>query len=420
MKDSKELFEDSLKLFPGGVNSPVRKFDPYPVFISSGKGSKLYDTAGKEYLDYCLAFGPMILGHSNPAILDAVKKQVELATLTGTPSSNEIVLASKLKGAVPALEKLRFANTGSEAVFHAIRLARAFTGRSRIVKFWGSYHGAHDYSLVTSDSEGNSIPSSPGVPDQVASTVLISEYGDINSLKEIFSKYGNDIAAVIVEPIMANTGLIEPDTEFLKSLREICSGSGSLLIFDEVVTGFRSSYGCYHDSIGIKPDLVTMSKIIGGGLPLAVFGGRRDIMEHVSPSGKVYVAGTFSGNPLSAAAGIATLDELKKKDYGKITGYADRISRSITDLIEQYSINATVNHSGSMFQIFFTDKVGSARESVTADREKYRKLFNFALSQGIYFPPSQFETQFVSFEHSDSDMEKTLQVVEEFFRNGMK
>ncbi len=396
----------------------MRKYSPYPLFIAKGNGSRIIDSEGKEYIDYCLAFGPLILGHQNRAVIEAVRDQLEKSVLTGAPSENEILLAEKIRSAVPAMEMMRFANTGSEAVFHAIRVARAYTGRGKILKFAWSYHGAHDYNLVTADDSGRSVPSSPGVPGEVAETVLISEYGDADGLRRVFRESGQDIAAAIVEPVMANTGLIEPDVEFLRALREITSENGSLLIFDEVVTGFRMRYGCYHDSIGIRPDLVTMSKIVGGGLPLSVFGGRKEIMELIAPDGRVYVAGTFSGNPLSSAAGLAALKELEKSDYRAINRYAEEAAEAVSSAITDSGKRATVNHFGSMFQVFFARSVKSYRDSLKSDRDAYLKFFQHLLSDGIYIPSSQFETLFVSFAHTGEDFDRTVKSMTGFFRNG--
>lgn len=418
MNNSQSLYEQSKHLFPGGVNSPVRRYDPYPNFMKSGTGSRIVDADGKGYLDYCLAFGPLILGHSNRAVKDAIVRQLENAAITGAPSENELALALKIRKAVPSIEMMRFANTGSEAVFHSLRLARAYTRKTKILKFSGSYHGAHDYNLVRTDSRGVSIPSSEGVPDQIAETVVVSEYGDIEMLRKIFRE--NAIAAAIVEPVMANAGLIKPDPEFLRALREITEENGSLLIFDEVVTGFRSRFGCYHDSIGIVPDLVTMSKIIGGGMPLSVFGGKKEVMEMVAPSGKVYVAGTFSGNPVSTAAGLATLNELEHKDYRLLNRYVEEVTDSIQSSIENNGANAVANSFGSMFQVFFTSRVDSYRDALTSNTEHYGKLFRHMLSESIYLPSSQFETLFVSFEHSDEDLAKTTRSFEDFFGKVLK
>lgn len=416
MTRSQLLYERSVHLFPGGVNSPVRKFDPYPVFMESGSGSRLTDVDGNEFIDYCLAFGPMILGHSNEAVISAVKEQAERIVLTGTPVEAEISLGLKIRGAVPSMEMIRYANSGSEAVFHAMRLARAYTGRNKIVKFEGSYHGANDYNLVDLTASGTTSPSSPGIPEATVRTMIVGKYGDIDALRSIFQRDGRDIAAVIVEPVMANAGLLEPDVDFLKAIREITKDNGSLLIFDEVVTGFRFRYGCYQDMIGVRPDLTTLAKIIGGGMPISAFGGRKDIMEMVAPSGKVYVAGTFSGNPLSAAAGNAALKILEKKDYSSLRRYVDEFGDSVERIIERRRADASLNRYLSMFQLFFRKNVRTYRDAMKADKNRYMAFFNHMLRHGVYIPGSQFETLFVSFAHDESDLAATVDAVDSFFR----
>lgn len=416
MNLSESLYEEAKDLFPGGVNSPVRRFEPYPLAIDRGEGSKIIDVDGNSYIDYCLAYGPMILGHSIDRISSVIKQQSEQILLTGTPSRNELSLAKRIRSAVPSMEKMRFANSGSEAVMHSLRVARAFTDRTLILKFEGSYHGANDFNLVKADHDGKSEPSSAGVPPQVADTMLIGRYGDTEHLKSLFNRYGGKIAAVIVEPVMANTGLIEPDMEFLKALREITLQYGSLLIFDEVVTGFRFKYGGFQDIVGIKPDMTLMSKIIGGGLPLAVFGGREEIMNIVSPEGPVYVAGTFSGNPISTASGLATLEILENKDYGVLFRNVAEIAESIEQFISQHNLDASVNYYGSMFQVFFTKRVRNYKEALSANKAKYIEFFRHLLARGIFIPPSQFETLFMSFSHSDADISVTREAMIEFFR----
>ncbi len=417
MSDSKSLFELSKEIFPGGVNSPVRKYSPYPVFIESGNGSRITDVDGNEYVDYCLAFGPMILGHSDKHVTEALRKQLDRITLTGAPTPVELDLARKIRSAVPSMEMMRFANSGSEAVLHSLRLARAYTGRDVIIRFAGSYHGASDYNLAGIEPGGGKYATSPGIPDSVTETVAVGKYGDTGLLKQIFRNYRNRIAAVIVEPVMANTGLLEPDIGFLKELRDVTSENGSLLIFDEIVTGFRFRYGCYQDMVGIRPDLTTLSKIVGGGLPLSVFGGGKEIMENVAPEGKVYVAGTFSGNPLSATAGLATLERLEKKDYRSLESYVSELSSSIEKEIEKGKRNASVNSVGSMFQVFFSRNVRTHEDSLKANREEYGRFFSRMLKNGIYLPSSQFETLFTSFSHDDSDFEKTSGSMAGFFRD---
>ncbi len=408
---SSELFKEALGLFPLGVNSPVRYYSPEPVMFAQGHGSKILDVNGKEYIDYSLGFGPMILGHANPDVSNHIKSQVDKGILFGSISENEIKLGKTIKNAVGSIERLRFTNSGTEATMHAIRLARGFTGKKYIVKMEGGYHGAHDYALIKSGSGTMTfgVPSSAGVPKEVSRTVLVGRYNDAESIEKLFKEHRNEIAAVITEPVLGNIGVINPENDFLNSLREITEKYSSLLIFDEVITGFRFGFKGYQDIAGIKPDLTTMGKIIGGGAPVGMFGGREDIMAHVAPQGDVYEAGTFSGNPLTMAAGIATLDQLKSKDYSAITNYAARLEEKLNSLISEYNIDATINRCHSMFQIFFNkNKVTDYKGATASDTEKFNKMFHMLLEKGIFFPPSQFETEFVSFAHSETDLESTV------------
>lgn len=413
--NSSSLFKESLKHFPGGVNSPVRYYNPTPVFMERGKGSRLYDTDGKSYIDYCLGYGPMILGHSNDEFNAAMKKRIDNGILFGSPTEIENRLASQISEAIPSIEKMRFTNSGTEATMHAIRLARAFTGRDIILKMEGGYHGAHDYSLIKSGSGSLTFgtPSSPGVPDEISKTVVLGEYNNAENIRKIFSEVGHRIAAVITEPVMGNVGVIPPQEGFLQELREICDRYSSLLIFDEVITGFRIGYHGYQDEIGIRPDLTTLGKIIGGGLPVGLFGGRSEIMEQISPAGKVYEAGTFSGNPMSMTGGLATLDILKKKDYSQIDDLAAKLERGITDIASSNGDEISVNRVGPMLQFFFkANGVTSYRDAISSDAKRFFALFSRALEKGVFMPPSQFETNFVSFSHSSSDVEETLGVLE--------
>ncbi len=408
---STKLFKEAQELFPMGVNSPVRYYSPEPVMFQQAHGSKAIDVNGKEYIDYSLGFGPMILGHADPVVSNYIKSQVDKGILFGSLSENEIRLGTIIKNAVGSIEKLRFTNSGTEATMHAIRLARGFTGKKYIVKMEGGYHGAHDYALIKSGSGTMTfgVPSSAGVPDEVSKTVLVGQYNNIESIEKIFSEHGDDIAAIITEPVLGNIGVINPEKDFLKSLREITEKYSSLLIFDEVITGFRFGFKGYQDMIGIKPDLTTMGKIIGGGAPVGMFGGRGDIMDHIAPMGNVYEAGTFSGNPLTMAAGIATMEQLKEKDYSLVDNYAGRLEKELNSLISEYHMDATINRCHSMFQIFFNrGKVTDYNTAIASDAGKFTKMFHMLLDKGIFFPPSQFETEFVSFAHSEGDLEKTV------------
>lgn len=406
------LFEESRKHFPGGVNSPVRYYEPSPVFIRSGKGSKICDTQGKTYIDYCLGYGPLILGHSNEQFNSALKERIESGILFGSPTEEEIRLASIITSAIPSIEKMRFTNSGTEATMHAIRLARAFTKRKYILKMEGGYHGAHDYSLIRSGSGTLTFgtPSSPGVPEEITETVLLGHYNDIESIRGAFSRFKGQIAAVITEPVLGNTGVVPPFDGFLQELREITEYHSSLLIFDEVITGFRFGYHGYQDMIQVKPDLTTLGKIIGGGLPIGLFGGRADIMDMISPSGDVYEAGTFSGNPLSVTGGITALELLRGRDYGYINDLTARLVSGISDIAEDSGEDININRVSSMFQLFFNkNPVRTYPEATASDSRKFGEMFRKLLERGVFLPPSQFETNFLSFAHTREDVDSTLE-----------
>ncbi|BAB59776.1 glutamate-1-semialdehyde 2,1-aminomutase [Thermoplasma volcanium GSS1] len=411
---SKELFELAAKLFPMGVNSPVRYFKDYPFYVKEGKGSTILDVDGNKYIDYCLGYGPLILGHSDPDVTRAVIEQAEKGLLFGEPSENEIKLAEMIKETSKNIEMMRFTNSGTEATMHAIRLARAITGRKLIVKMEGGFHGAHDYSLIKSGSGTLTFgsPSSPGIPDEVAQTVIVGKYNDENNIKEIFQKYGDKIAAVITEPIMGNAGVILPKQGFLEFLRDITQKHGSLLIFDEVITGYRFAFSPFQDIMRIDPDITTMGKIIGGGLPIGLFGGSEEIMKNISPSGNVYEAGTFSGNPMSMAAGYAAMEKLSKQDYSILKKRTQKLVSGIDDILDRKHITHTIKYYGTMFQVFFADHVNNYDDALKARKEVYFKLFKALSKNGVYLPPSQYETNFVSFAHSDSDIDATLAAFE--------
>lgn len=404
---SRELFSKSSRLFPGGVNSPVRYYDPYPIFMKMGKGSKIFDVDGMGYTDFCLAFGPLILGHSHPDVVNSVKSAVENATSLGTPTENEITLGSMINRAVPSIEKMRFTNSGTEATMHAMRLARGYTGRNIILKMEGGFHGAHDYSLIKSGSGTLTfgIPSSRGVPPEVSKTVLVGQYNSPSTIEEIFRKFGKDIAAVITEPIMGNAGVIKPENNFLEFLREITEKHGSLLIFDEVITGFRFGFSGYQDLVGIKPDITTLGKIIGGGFPIGLFGGRSDIMDSISPLGPVYESGTFSGNYVTMAAGIAALNKLHDLDYSDLESKTATFERTLRENMGENE-RIVISRYGSMFQLFLgIDNAGSYQDVMKADSSRFMRMFRMLLERGIYMAPGQFETNFVSFSHTGEDLE---------------
>lgn len=419
MSKSDELFEKSKKMMPGGVNSPVRAFlavQRNPLFIDHAKGSKIVDVDNKEYIDYVCSWGPGILGHADDRVIEAVQKACEKGLTFGAPTEKEYILAELIQEIMPSMEMIRLVNSGTEAVMSAIRAARGFTGRDKIVKFRGCYHGHSDGLLVKAGSGAltQSVPDSLGIPADYTKNTLIAEYNDMESVKSLFAEYGQDIAAIIVEPVAANMGVVLPKENFLKDLREIADKYQSLLIFDEVITGFRLALGGAQEYFGVKPDLTTLGKIVGGGMPLAVYGGRREIMEVVAPLGGVYQAGTLSGNPIATTAGIETLKILKSEKgiYEKIAQSTKQIADAVTETLGN---RVCVNRIGSLMSVFFTDKPVVDFETATgADTKKYADYFHYMLEQGIYLAPSQFEAMFVSNAHSKEDLDRTCQVIRNY------
>jgi glutamate-1-semialdehyde 2,1-aminomutase len=412
---SKNLYERAKRVIPGGVNSPVRAFDPYPFFVERAKGSKLYDVDGQAYIDYCMAYGALILGHAHEIVLSAVRAQLDRGTLYGAPTEVEVELAELIQRLYPSMEMLRFVNSGTEATMHAVRVARGFTGRKKLLKFEGCFHGSHDSVLVKAGSGAAwlGVPSSLGVPEETAKNTIVLPFNDFEALEETFEKEGNEIAAVIVEPVIANSGLILPKRGYLDLLRKLTRDYGAVLIFDEIVTGFRVSLGGAQRYYDAKPDVTTLGKILGGGFPIAAFGGRREIMEKLSPLGGVYQAGTFSGNPVSVTAGYATiryLIENENKVYPRLERYCEELAKALVDLSERHGLAVQVHRLASMFQVFFSpqpvDDYASARLS---DVRRFRAYFMSLLESGVFAPPSQFETCFVSVAHSDEDLEATIE-----------
>lgn len=410
---SSAAFREAQKYIPGGVNSPVRAFKAVgrdPLFIERGKGSKIYDIDGNELIDYVCSWGPCILGHAPEPVIEAVKAVCEKGLSFGAPTELETELARMIKEAVSAIEKVRLVSSGTEAVMSAIRAARGYTGRNKIVKFRGNYHGHSDGLLVKAGSGlmTESVPDSAGVPERYAACTLTAEYNGRESVERLFEAEKEDIAAVIVEPVAANMGVVLPEEGFLGFLREITEKNGALLIFDEVITGFRLCYGGACDYFHIKPDLVTLGKIVGGGMPLAAYGGRREVMEVLAPEGAVYQAGTLSGNPVAVTAGIQTLKELKAHPeiYSRIGQNAGRLAEAFRKKGLQ------VNRAGSLLSAFFTDKpVRDYASALTCDTKKYAEYFSDMLEAGIYVAPSQFEAMFVSAAHTQEDIEKTVEAV---------
>lgn len=421
MSKSEELFEKSKQMMPGGVNSPVRAFQAVhrnPLFIDHAKGSKIVDADNNEYIDYVCSWGPGILGHTDDRVIEAVKKSCEKGLTFGAPTEKEYILADLIQKCMPSMEMIRLVNSGTEAVMSAIRVARGFTGRDKIVKFRGCYHGHSDGLLVKAGSGAltQSVPDSLGVPEDYTRNTLIAEYNDTASVEALFSEYGQDIAAIIVEPVAANMGVVLPKEHFLEDLRKIADKYQSLLIFDEVITGFRLSLGGAQEYFGVRPDLTTLGKIVGGGMPLAAYGGRREIMEVVAPVGGVYQAGTLSGNPIATTAGIETLKILmEEKQNGLYEQIAENAEQIATAVKQTLADKVWVNQIGSLLSVFFTDTPVVDYETATsADTRRYADYFNHMLGQGIYLAPSQFEAMFVSYAHSDADLKKTCQAIQSY------
>jgi len=421
--NSKIIYEKAKKAIPGGVNSPVRAFQSvdkeYPIFIKSGNGSKLYDEDGNEYVDMIGSWGPMILGHNYPQVLEIVKKELENGTSFGLPTKKEVELAELVKSCFPSIEKLRLTTSGTEAAMASVRLARAFTGKNKIVKFEGCYHGHSDSLLVKAGSGLLTFAhqDSNGITERVVKDTITLPFGDFEKLKETLESE-KDIACVIIEPIPANMGLIETKKEYLEKIREITEKEKVVLIFDEVISGFRISLGGAQEVFGITPDLTVLGKIIGGGYPVGGFGGKKEIMDLISPVGNVYHAGTLSGNPISVAVGIETISILKKNTeiYENINTKTENLVNQINELIKKYSIPASVNHFGSLFTIFFSkEKVDTLEKAISSNAEFYSIYFDTMLKNGIIVPPSKYEAHFVSYVHNDKDMEKFLTGVEKTF-----
>ena len=421
--NSKIIYEKAKKAIPGGVNSPVRAFQSvdkeYPIFIKSGNESKLYDEDGNEYVDMIGSWGPMILGHNYPQVLEIVKKELENGTSFGLPTKKEVELAELVKSCFPSIEKLRLTTSGTEAAMASVRLARAFTGKNKIVKFEGCYHGHSDSLLVKAGSGLLTFAhqDSNGITEGVVKDTITLPFGDFEKLKETLESE-KDIACVIIEPIPANMGLIETKKEYLEKIREITKKEKVVLIFDEVISGFRISLGGAQEVFGITPDLTVLGKIIGGGYPVGGFGGKKEIMDLISPVGNVYHAGTLSGNPISVAAGIETISILKKNTeiYENINTKTENLINQINELIKKYSIPASVNHFGSLFTIFFSkEKVDTLEKAISSNDEFYSIYFDTMLENGIIVPPSKYEAHFISYVHNNEDMEKFLTGTEKTF-----
>jgi glutamate-1-semialdehyde 2,1-aminomutase len=416
---SKELFELASKYMPGGVSSPVRAYKPYPFFTASAKGSRIYDIEGREYIDYCLAYGPLVLGHGNEEVKGAVREQLEKGWLYGTPHEKEIELAKKIVNNYPSVELVRFVNTGSEATMAGIRLARGFKERNKIVKIEGGFHGAHDGVLVKAGSGATTfgIPDSKGVPrDSVINTLQVP-FNDAEALTDTLENNSDEVAAVILEPVMGNVGPIPPEEGYLGDVRKITSENDVLLILDEVITGFRLALGGAQEFYGVNADLTILGKIVGGGFPIGMLGGKKEIMELVAPSGGVYQAGTFSGNPVSVTAGLRTIEIIEREGVPRrINEFGTRMNTALSEILADSGVEGCVSGVGSMFKVFFSPggkEVRNYADALSCDKNKYLRFFHQMLSAGIFLPPSQFETNFISFAHTEEDMERTIEAYKE-------
>ncbi len=412
---SKELMARARELFPGGVNSPVRAFNGVggePFVVERGAGARIWDVDGNEYIDYVLSWGPLVLGHAAPVVLDALRETMARGTSFGIPTGLEVTLAELVRQRMPHVEMMRFVSSGTEATMSALRLARAATGRDLLLKFDGCYHGHGDSFLVRAGSGVATLglPNSPGVPDALAAMTLTSPFNDVAALEATFRSHGDKIAAIFVEPIIGNAGFIVPDPQFLPAVRKLATQYGALLVFDEVMTGFRIAQGGAAEYFGVTPDLTTLGKVIGGGLPVAAFGGRRDLMHMVAPSGPVYQAGTLSGNPLAMAGGIATLQALTPAVHDAIASRTRALVEGLRGIAARRGVPFSADSAGSMFGFFFrAEPVRSFTDAKTADVELFRRFFHAALRRGVYLAPSAFEAGFVSAAHGDAEIALTLE-----------
>lgn len=423
MQKSEELFARAQKTIPGGVNSPVRAFKAVggtPRFITKADGPYMWDADGHRYIDYVLSWGPMVLGHNNNKIREAVVQAAAEGLSFGAPTEAEIHMAEKISQLVPSMEMVRMVNSGTEATMSAIRIARGYTNRNKIVKFEGCYHGHADSLLVKAGSGALTmgVPSSPGVPAEVAQHTITVEFNNLDSVKEVFAREGDDIACIIVEPVAGNMNCIPPVDGFLQGLRDICDAHGSILIFDEVMTGFRVSKGGAQERYQVTPDMTCLGKVIGGGMPVGAFGGKREIITYVSPTGPVYQAGTLSGNPVAMAAGLAALNQIADDDiYPQIFANTQKLADGMQALADKHGIPLTTNVAGSMFGLFFTDveKVTNYQQATSCNTEQFKTFYHGMLEQGVYLAPASYEAGFVSYAHDDSIIEATLAAADKVF-----
>lgn len=423
-KISTEIFQKAEKYIPGGVNSPVRAFKSVnrkaPIFACKGKGAKIWDEDGNEYIDYICSWGPLILGHNPENVIKGVREAIEMGSSFGLPTKMEVELAELITKCCPSIEKVRLTTSGTEATMSAVRLARAYTGRNKILKFEGCYHGHSDSLLVKSGSGllTDGYQDSNGITEGVLKDTMTVPFGDLEAVKKVLET--KEIACLIMEPVPANMGMISPDVEFLKAMRDICTSTGTILIFDEVISGFRLALGGAQEYFGITPDMTTLGKIIGGGYPVGAFGGKAEIMNLVAPVGRVYHAGTLSGNPVSVRAGYETVSYLynnRETLYKELSEKTQYLVSNIRELAKKYGISICVNSIGSLFTIFFTDRpeVNNLEDALSSNTENFAIYFNTMLENGIVCPPSQFEAHFVSMAHTKEDMDKTLEIIEKAF-----
>lgn len=418
---SKEAFKEAVTLMPGGVNSPVRAFNSVnmdPIFMASGDGAIVTDLDGNDYIDYVLSWGPLILGHSDPDVVKGIKRVAETGTTFGTPTLVENELAKLVQERVPSIEMIRMVSSGTEATMSALRLARGYTGRDIILKFEGCYHGHADSLLIKAGSGVATfgLPDSPGVPESVASNTITVPFNDLESVKVAIKQYGKDLAAIIVEPVAGNMGVVPPAEGFLEALRELTTENGSLLIFDEVMTGFRVGYNCAQGHYNIKPDITCLGKVIGGGLPVGAYGASKEIMSNIAPAGNIYQAGTLSGNPLAMTAGIETLKKLTPESYEYFTKLGDQLEQGFKEAAEKFNIPHTVNRAGSMIGFFFTnDHVTNYDIAKTSDLDFFASYYQLMAEEGIFLPASQFEGMFLSLAHTEAHIAKTVEAFHTVF-----
>ncbi|MDN7240334.1 glutamate-1-semialdehyde 2,1-aminomutase [Planococcus sp. N028] len=414
-------FAEAKELMPGGVNSPVRAFKSVnmdPIFMASGSGATITDIDGNTYIDYVLSWGPLILGHSHPEVVKAIQEVAVSGTSFGAPTLLENELAKLVMERVPSIEMVRMVSSGTEATMSALRVARGYTGRSKILKFEGCYHGHADSLLIKAGSGVATLglPDSPGVPESVAKNTITVPYNDLESVRMAFKEFGDDLAAVIVEPVAGNMGVVPPNPGFLQELRNLTTENGTVLIFDEVMTGFRVGYNCAQGHFGVTPDMTCLGKVIGGGLPVGAFGGKREIMEHVAPSGSIYQAGTLSGNPLAMTAGFETLSRLDESSYETFVKRGDQLEKGFREAAEKYNIPHTVNRAGSMIGFFFTNEpVVNFETAKTSDTALFADYYRLMAEEGIFLPPSQFEGMFLSTAHTEEHIAKTVEAFHTVF-----